>query len=132
MKVAIPFISLFSPLVLASDCSFEHLRNDFVIKRAGADAKQSFKAKGFSFIAVANGLAPARPGFEHIHMSACIILKTKWDVLWVGSDTSNCSAYIELEEHAIAYSRVFNEKMIGLAKLSEKYICANDLQSKLY
>jgi len=65
-------------------------------------------------------------------MSACIILKTKWDVLWVGSDTSNCSAYIELEEHAIAYSRVYNEKMIGLAKLSEKYNCANDLQNKLY
>jgi len=134
MKIVILFIFLFlfSPLVFADDCSFEHLRNDFITESAEIDAKQSFEAKGVSFIAVANGLGPARPGFEHIQMTACIILKTRWDVLWVGADNGNCSAQIELEKHAIAYSRIFNEEMLELAKHSKTYNCANDLQNLLY
>ena len=76
MKIVILFIFiflfLFSPLVFADDCSFEHLRNDFITESAEIDAKQSFETKGVSFIAVANGLGPARPGFEHIQMTACI------------------------------------------------------------
>lgn len=84
-----------------------------------------------SFIAVANGLGPARPGFEHIQMTACIILKTRWDVLWFGADSGNCSVQIELEKHAIAYSRIFNEEMLELAKHSKNYNCANDLQNLL-
>ena len=134
MKIVILFIFLFlfSPLVFADDCSFEHLLNDFITESAEIDAKQSFEAKGVSFIAVANGLGPARPGFEHIQMTACIILKTRWDVLWVGADNGICSAQIELEKHAIAYSRIFNEEMLELAKHSKTYNCANDLQNLLY
>jgi len=131
MKIVILFIFLFSPLVFADDCSFEHLRNDFITESAVIDAKQSFETKGVSFIAVANGLGPARPGFEHIQMTACIILKTRWDVLWVGADSGNCSAQIELEKQAIAYSRIFNVEMLELTKHSKKYICANDLQNLL-
>ena len=119
MKIVILFIFLFSSLVFADDCSFEHLRNDFITESAEIDAKQSFETKGVSFIAVANGLGPARPGFEHIQMTACIILKTRWDVLWVSADSGNCSAQIELEKHAIAYSRIFNEEMLELAKHSK-------------
>ena len=131
MKIVILFLFLFSPLVFADDCSFEHLRNDFITESAEIDAKQSFETKGVYFIAVANGLGPARPGFEHIQMTACIILKTRWDVLWVGADNGNCSAQIELEKHAIAYSRIFNEEMLELAKHSKNYNCANDLQNLL-
>jgi hypothetical protein len=131
MKIVILFIFLFFPSVFADDCSFEHLRNDFITESAEIVAKQSFETKGVSFIAVANGLGPARPGFEHIKMTACIILKTRWDVLWVGADSGNCSAQIELEKHAIAYSRIFNEEMLELAKHSKNYNCANDLQNLL-
>jgi hypothetical protein len=131
MKIVILFLFLFSPLVFADDCSFEHLRNDFITESAEIDAKQSFETKGVSFIAVANGLGPARPGFEHIQMTACIILKTRWDVLWVGADSGNCSAQIELEKQAIAYSRIFNVEMLELTKHSKNYICAKDLQNLL-
>jgi len=131
MKIVILFIFLFSSLIFADDCSFEHLRNDFITESAEIDAKQSFETKGVSFIAVANGLGPARPGFEHIQMTACIILKTRWDVLWLGADSGNCSAQIELEKQAIAYSRIFNEEMLELAKHSKNYNCANDLQNLL-
>ena len=131
MKIVILFIFLFSPSVFADDCSFEHIRNDFITESAEIDAKQSFETKGVSFIAVANGLGPARPGFEHIQMTACIILKTRWDVLWVGADSGNCSAQIELEKHAIAYSRIFNEEMLELTKHSKNYNCANDFQNLL-
>jgi len=127
MKIVVLFIILFSDFVLADDCSFAQIRNDFIIESAEIDAKYSFEAKGVSFIAVANGLIPARPAFEHINMSACLIVKTKWDVLWVGADSSICPAQKELELHAISYSRVFNEKMIQLAKLSKKYDCATEL-----
>ena len=131
MKIVILFIFLFFPSVFADDCSFEHLRNDFITESAEIVAKQSFETKGVSFIAIANGLVPARPGFEHIQMTACIILKTRWDVLWVGADSGNCSAQIELEKQAIAYSRIFNEEMLELAKHSKNYNCANDLQNLL-
>ncbi|MBB1396938.1 MULTISPECIES: hypothetical protein [Alteromonadales] len=127
MKIFVFFIIMFSDFVIADDCSFANVSNEYVIENAEIDAKYSFESKGVSFIAVANGFGPTRPGFEHINMSACLMIKTKWDILWVGADSGVCPQQKKLELHAISYSRLFNEKMIQLAKLSKKYDCATEL-----
>ncbi|MBB1436519.1 hypothetical protein H5201_19910 [Pseudoalteromonas sp. SG43-6] len=121
-------ISLLIPFfAFGSDCSFEEKSKNFVVENAAKDAKHKHTKSGVVFIAVSNGFVPTRPAFKNISMTRCLILKTEWDILWVGSDSMVCKNHDKLESKAISYALSFNRKMIELAKSSKSYRCASEL-----
>ncbi len=122
----IVFLLLFSNIIIA-DCSFENEKYEYTISNAKMDAESSFKKDEVKFIGVANGIGPSRPGFELIKMTKCIMLDTKWKLLWVGGDSKTCKDHKDLENKAIKYAKLFNQTMIKLAKSSESYECAGEL-----
>ncbi|MCF2857795.1 hypothetical protein L1286_09955 [Pseudoalteromonas sp. SMS1] len=104
---------------VASDCD----KTVYDASRARLDAQQQYKHQGVAFIAVANGIGPARPALEHITLTKCIILDTPWQIIWVGADSSICPNHTKLEASALQYAREYNEHMLSLAQTSPDYSC---------
>ncbi|MCL1049924.1 hypothetical protein L2755_09855 [Shewanella abyssi] len=127
MKCFLIWILVFSSTVMADDCSFEQVSDNYRVENAASDASNVYKSGTLYFIGVANSFAPTRPGFEHLDLTACLVLKTEWKTLWVGADSGSCVNQLALERLAIQYARVFNEALIEHAKSSANYECVADL-----
>ena len=112
---------------VSADCSFENQRELYRPELAEQDAAVSFNKNNVRFIAVANGFAPTRAGFENINLTRCLILDTSWTMLWVGGDSNRCKDHSELNEQALNYASRFNNKMLELASKSDSYLCKADL-----
>lgn len=112
-----------SSIAFGSECSFENDVKTYQVSLAKQDAAKSYAQIGVNFIAVANGLAPSRPGFENIRLSKCLLLDTQWKIFWVGADTEVCEDHDGLTAHASHYALNFNKQMLKLAQLSNEYQC---------
>ena len=98
-----------------ADCSFESQKDNYKPEVAASLAEKAFKENNVYFIAVADGIAPSRPGFD-ISFTSCIFKNTKWEMLWVGADSQYCVNHEALRAQAKSYAqnlrdniRVFRE-----------------------
>ncbi|OBT04031.1 hypothetical protein A9267_19070 [Shewanella sp. UCD-FRSSP16_17] len=127
MRKFILVLIVWSNIASADDCRFESEQARYDVSNASKDAELTFDKSGVSFISVANGIAPARPAFDDIEMTVCVVLETEWETLWVGADSSVCGASSDLITKAFSYAEAFNKRMLNLAATSESYKCADEL-----
>lgn len=129
MRILILVLIAWSSIAYADDCRFESEQARYDVNNASEDADLTFDKSGVSFISVANGIAPARPAFDDIEMTVCVVLETNWETLWVGADSSVCGSSNDLITKAFSYAEAFNKRMLELASTSESYKCADELQA---
>ncbi|MGO2127548.1 MAG: hypothetical protein ACTH4U_02325 [Pseudoalteromonas prydzensis] len=105
-----------------ADCSFESQKDNYKPEVAASLAEKVFKENNVYFIAVADGVAPSRPGFD-ISFTSCIFKNTKWEMLWVGADSQYCVNHEALRAQAKSYAQNFNKTMVQLASMQLREMC---------
>ena len=129
LSILLLAVAFFSTVADADDCSFSDIQESFSPSEAKAHAQSAFHDGDPKFYGVADGVGPSRPGFQDIGLTRCLMLDAKWEMLWVGADSTACEDGAALRRKAIEYAELFNMEMLNLLSKDASFICASDLEA---
>lgn len=130
MKQTITIILLiiipFSFKVFASDCEFMEEIDD-LLKASPVVAVKNDKFGKNTFLSVADGIGPSRPGFSSGEELGCAMKNYSFHMIWAGADDYRCEGQGKKASQANKYAEEYNIYLKQKLTENESFKCTTIL-----